>query len=97
IYISFDSISFYYSSSLKLQITMSASCWKLYKTLPALYNLSHSLSSKSSIFIANILISGKQLTAVQQSQSSTEDEASAAPVFYNTFDIKLERVEREYL
>ncbi|OJJ65845.1 hypothetical protein ASPBRDRAFT_201508 [Aspergillus brasiliensis CBS 101740] len=96
-HISFDSISFYHPPPPKLQTTVSASRWKLYKAPPAPHSLSHPLPPKPPILIANIPISGKQPTAVQQSRNPTEDEASAAPAFRNAFDVELERVSREYL
>ncbi|OJJ65753.1 hypothetical protein ASPBRDRAFT_60306 [Aspergillus brasiliensis CBS 101740] len=82
-HISLDIISFYNPPPPELQTTVSASRWKLYKAPPAPHSLSHPLPPKPPILIANIPISGKQPTAVQQYRNLTEDETSAAPAFRN--------------
>ncbi|PYH96100.1 hypothetical protein BO71DRAFT_188815 [Aspergillus ellipticus CBS 707.79] len=87
-----DNISFYQPPPSKLS-QPTASSWKLYNTPPVPQALSHPLPPKPPTPITNILISGKQPTAVQQSRGPTkEDENSAAAGFCNTFDIELERV-----
>ncbi|PYH28321.1 uncharacterized protein BO87DRAFT_452355 [Aspergillus neoniger CBS 115656] len=90
--IDLDNISFYHPPQTS-QTTVSASHWKLYKAPPAPHSLSHPLPPKPPIPITNILISGKQPTAIQQSRNPTKkDETSAGSAFRNALDIELKKV-----